>query len=377
MGIDFTQPTPLYEQLAQDIKAQIASGKLAIGAQVGSHHELSKKHGISIITVKKALSDLIQEGFLYSRVGKGTFVARKSRQMNIANHQTIALVLRDLRNPFFSLVAHSIEKEANDLDYHVLLSSSGGEASKEDIQIKHFLNIGAQGLIIASLTQQYRASAAVRKIHLSRFPYLMVSYIHDEDIRHVGVDHELGGFMAGMHLVELGYTHIGYISGGKNNLLSEVRQRGLEKALKEGGLNFELNSKLDIDIKKDRFNAGYEAGVKFLRLTKRPEAFFAYSDLVALGFIRAIHEAGFRVPFDVAVVGFDDIELAQYSAVPLTTIRQPTEEIGKKAVETLTDLINGKEVPLRISIKPELIVRNSCGMIRHNAQPSQGSRVLV
>lgn len=365
MAIDVKNPKPLYQQIADDIKSKIRSGQLKVGSSVGSHSELTSRYHVSVITVKKALSDLINQGYLYSRVGKGTFVARQSAPVDLKRHKTLGLVLRDLKNPFFSLIAHGAEKQADKLGYALLLSSSIGRIDKEEPLISRFKEMGASGLIIASLSQTYRATNEIKRLHESGFPYVMVSYIHEPNFWHVGTDHERGAYLATEHLLNIGYQRIGYLTGGKGNLLSEVRQKGYESALKFYGRRFNSDLIFDIDGAKNRFDAGYEIGLKITRLKKKPDALFAYSDLVALGTMQALLDSGVSVPEDVALVGFDDIERAQYAPVPLTTVHQPTEEIGAKAVEILLDRIAGESPSVRTTLQPTLVVRNSCGGKRH------------
>ena len=110
------------------------------------------------------------------------------------------------------------------------------------------------------------------------------------------------------------------------------------------------------------YQSGHEIGKKFLKLDPKPDALFIYNDLSALGFQDAILSQGLRIPEDVAIVGFDDIDRGEYAAVPLTTVRQPTTMIGKQAVELLLKLMSGKNGSLRKVLKPELIIRESCAV---------------
>lgn len=367
MAIDVKNPTPLYQQIANEIKAKIKSGELKVGDAIGSHSELTAQCGVSVITVKKALSDLIKEGYLYSRVGKGTFVARKFASINLSRQKTLGLVLRDLTNPFFSLIAHSAEKRADALGYNLLLCSSVGRIDKEEILISRFETMGVDGVIVASLSQTYRATDEIKRLHQSGFPYIMVSYIHEPDLWYVGTDHERGAYLATDHLLNCGYKHVGYVTGGKQNLLSKLRQKGYERALAEKERRISKDLIFEIDERKSRFESGWEVGRKIARLTKKPDALFVYSDVVALGVMKGLVDGGLHIPSDVAIVGFDDIERAQYAEVPLTTIHQPTEEIGAKAIEILIERIEGKAPSVKTILQPSLIVRESCGQHRRKS----------
>ena len=121
------------------------------------------------------------------------------------------------------------------------------------------------------------------------------------------------------------------------------------------------------DVGADRFQLGYQFGKQFKNSPNRPEALFFYNDIVALGFLQGALEAGVRVPDDVGIVGFDDSIVARYAAVPLTTIHQSADLIGRYAVEILQKRIDGKDVGCRTIMKPTLIVRDSCGAKRRAA----------
>ena len=363
MPIDVQDSTPLYLQIVDDLKSKIASKELKAGDQLGSHAELSSTYGVSLITVKKALATLINDGIVFSRVGKGTFVAQPSIDTHRNEHPTIGLVIQDVRSPFFSRIMHSVEDAAYKLGYHVLVSSSSGEAEKEEAQIARFRNFGVNGMIIASMSHQYHATPTIRKMLHEGFPFVMVSYIADEDVPFVGSNHEQGGYLATEYLLKQGYQRIGYINGEPGNLVGELRRRGYEDALRAYGRRIDKRLQLHLRMRGEKhdYQSGYEIGKKFRSISARPDALFVYNDLSALGFEEAILEQGLRIPDDVAIVGFDDIDRGEYAQVPLTTMRQPTALIGSHAVELLVKLMNGKNAVLRKILKPELILRESSG----------------
>jgi len=363
MPINVQDSTPLYLQIVDDIKSKIASKQLKAGDQLGSHAALSSTYGVSLITVKKALATLVNEGVVFSRVGKGTYVARPLLDARRNEHPAIGLVIQDIRSPFFSRIMHSVEDAAYKLGYHVLLSNSSGKAEKEEAQIARFRKFGVQGMIIASMSHKYHATPTIRKMLHEGFPFVMVSYIADEDIPFVGSDHELGGFMATEYLIKSGYERIGYISGEKGNMVGDLRQRGYERAMKTYGRRIDKRLIFHLGMKGEwhDYQSGYEIGKRFGRLSVRPDALFVYNDLSALGFEQSILDQGLNVPEDVAIVGFDDIDRGEYAAIPLTTVRQPTDLIGKEAMDLMVKLTQGKEPSPRRILKPALVIRESSG----------------
>jgi DNA-binding LacI/PurR family transcriptional regulator len=361
--IDVQDTTPLYQQIVDDIKSKIAAKELKAGDQLGSHAELSTFYHVSLITVKKALATLINDGVVFSRVGKGTFVAQHTSDARHDSHPTIGLVIQDIRSPFFSRVMHSVENAAYELGYHVLISNSSGKAEKEEAQIARFREFGVKGMIIASMSHKYHASPTIRKMLHQGFPFAMVSYIADKDVPFIGSDHEQGGFLATEYLVKQGYQRIGYINGEWGNMVGELRRHGFERALKVYGRRVDKRLQFHLRMRGEKhdYQSGYEIGKKFRALSLQPDAVFVYNDLAALGFEEAILEQGLRIPEEVAIVGFDDIDRGEYAQVPLTTMRQPSALIGTYAVELLVKLMNGKNTALRRILKPELIIRESSG----------------
>lgn len=381
-GVNPGAPAHLYEQILDDIKGKISRGELKAGERMETQAELAKKYKVSLITVKNAIGLLVNEGLLMTRSRKGTLVldAPKRNQINLAEHRTIGLVLRELNHPFFSMIVQSVEARAYEMGFNVLLSGSSGDLEKEENQITKFRSMGVDGVIIASLSLQYKATDYIQRLHSENFPYVMVSYIHDPDFWYVGTDHELGGYMATEHLIRAGHRSIGYVHIGGKNLLSEVRKNGYSRALMEFDLPYDSEAVITLDPKihdfgTDRHQLGYHFGKNFTSLAKRPEALFFYNDMLAIGFIQGVIESGLSVPHDVAVVGFDDTTVARFTPVPLTTIHQPVDKIGRMAVEILEKRIQKADVGNRTILKPSLIVRESCGAKKRMPDLASKARV--
>lgn len=361
--IDFNDPQPLYRQIMTDIRQKIADGSLKVGDKLDSHHKLAAHYQVSLITIKKAIAELIREGILFGRVGKGVYVARPHSSVDYARSQTIGFVLRDLESPFFSRIFMSVEKAAFANRYNLLIAQTANQPDIEEYQIRHFLTLGVSGIIIASMSHQYQASSLIRQLLDDHYPFVMVSYVTDEDIPFVGTDHVLGGYIACEHLIKLGYRRIGYLNGEEGNLVGELRRQGYLQALQKYGLEANAADQYRLRQRGEWYDyeSGYEVGKAFVAQATRAEAIFCYNDLAALGFQKAVLDEGLRVPEDVAIVGFDDIKRGVTAPVPLTTIHQPTDEIGELAVQTLVDLIAAKPIRTRQILKPSLVVRDSCG----------------
>jgi DNA-binding LacI/PurR family transcriptional regulator len=367
MPIDWKKPAPLYVQIAEDISTKIASGALHIGDQLGSQQDLSREYRVSLMTVKKALANLAHQGWIYSRVGKGSFVARQSPAPPPVMQRSIGIVLENLRSPFFSLIVQALEEAAYARGFNILLSNSSGQTAKEELQIRNFRKLGVSGLIIASLRHEYHATPTIQMLHREGFPFVMVSYMDDPEIPFVGTDHEEGAYMATHHLIGLGYKRIGYVNAERGNLVGELRKNGFMRALRDGARKVEPRFMYRIQVHgvRDYYQGGYEIGRRFVQTRgRRPDALFTYNDSAALGFEKAAFEGGLRIPQDVALVGFDNIEQGEYAAVPLTTIQQPIARIGAEAVDVLISKVEGREVQSRTVFMPGLVIRDSCGYRR-------------
>lgn len=361
LSIDLRKPTPLYLQITEDLRDKITG--LPADARIGSQSELARRYGVSLITVKKALADLIKDGLLYSRMGKGTYVARRQAEFRLSKTKAIGVVLRDLSSPFFSMIVKGVEEAASRHGYSILLSNSAGHAEREEHQIRHFIDLGVSGLVIASMTHEYTATTTLRELHQGGFPYVMVSYIEDPAIFRVGTDHYQGARMAIDHLVQCGYSRIGYVNGEQGNLVGEERRRGYEDALASHRLSPAPQDQYRLRLRGEQndYRSGREIGGQVAGRKDRPEALFVYNDLAALGLEHALLQHGVRIPGDIAVVGFDDIGPAEYALVPLTTVHQPAHEIGTTAMDVLLSRSAGRETPAVSILPPRLVIRASSG----------------
>jgi len=362
--IDQQDPKPFYKQISEDIVDRIRSGKLKIGDKLETQHELAREYDVSLITIKKALSDLITNGILYARIGKGTYIARRPSKIDYSKHLTIAYVLKDLDNPFYQGIVSSVERNLSKNGCNLMLYSSDNRRELEEQKIRYFVEMGVSGLILGSMSHIHYTSTLIKQLQEENFPFVMVSYTDDPSICFIGTDQKYGGFIATEHLIKAGYKSIGYVNGEEGNLVGETRKEGYLEALDKYKLapDDRYLYRIKVSSKRDDFQSGYSVGVEFCKSTERPRAMFIYNDLSALGFINALSEFDLSVPDDVAIVGFDDIAMGRSSAIPLTTVHQPTDKIGKLVVEQLLQRISRSTTTKACKhLKPKLVVRESCG----------------
>jgi DNA-binding LacI/PurR family transcriptional regulator len=363
---DRKKSAPLYQQIVEDIKNQIASGVLQAHEQIGSHNNLAQAYDVSLITVKKALNELINLRYLYSRVGKGTYVAPQNAGVDFSKNVTLGLVLRNLNSPFFARIVESVERYASELGLNLLISTSSNSRDKERQQIDKYLSLGVSGLILTSITAKTFVSRQVKDLHNAQFPYVIVAYVEDEDINYIGVDHELGAYLATEHLIRLGYQKIGYINSERGYRLGEVRKQGLLRALNDYKMPFDESFHFRLAQRGDwhDYDSGIEIAKDMVSRPDHPDAVFVYNDLAALGLQKGLLASGLAVPQDIAMVGFDNIKRGVVAPVPLTTVHQPVNEIGRLAIDMILKKIRGDLVKHRVILKPTLVIRESCGAQR-------------
>jgi LacI family transcriptional regulator len=276
-----------------------------------------------------------------------------ARSLRQGKTNTIGLVLPDSANPFFAEISRCIEDETFKKGYSVFLCNTELDIQRELFYVDVLSKKQVDGIIFVAAGDQ---ADSLDFLVSRNMPVVMI----DRDVPNVEVDavltdHRLGGYLATRHLLELGHTRIACIAGPSSITPSAERIIGYRKALEEAGLPYDEKLVLRGDY---HAQSGMDITHTILRMDPRPTAIFALNDLMALGALRAAAEAGCSVPSDLAVVGYDDLELSHFTNPPLTTIAQPKTEIGAQAVDLLVDRMSRKDrPPSRVVLPPELIVR--------------------
>jgi len=189
---------------------------------------------------------------------------------------------------------------------------------------------------------------------------LLVRHLEEVVTHYVVTDNVIGGYIATKRLVNRGHQKIVFINGPYQNSAAKERFRGYQKALKENNIVFDESL---VEWENLNMEDGYNAMKRILAKEKPPLGVFLFSDYVAIGALRAVREKNLRIPEDVSIIGYDNVDFINYIDVPLTTVHQPKYTIGKKGAEVLIDLIKGKlsneEGVQHIVLQPRLMVRKS------------------
>ena len=269
----------------------------------------------------------------------------------------VGVLLPDVQSSFFPGILEGIENVSNEYNYTSFLALSRYDPELMRSQIMAMQARYVEGLLIVPTGQPGEREILMPVLDEVAHVFLCMP-MEDEPLDTcVRVDDELGGFVGTEHLIKLGHKRIGMLSGPARMASAIQRRAGYQRALQTNGftVEHELMAPTGFDSR-----SGYDGMRRLLKLEKPPTAIMAISDYAALGAIEALLEAGLRPGEDVAVVGYDDICCGQHSPVPLTTVRQPQEELGEASARALVEILAGN-TPVLPLLKPEIVVRRSCG----------------
>ena len=330
-----------------------------------SIREVAAHAGVSVATVSNVLNrpDIVAKPTrerVQASISELGFVRNESaRQLRAGRSRTIGLVVLDVANPFFTDLARGVEDEANKAGLAVILCNSDDQERKE----KRYLDVLEQHRVHGVLiTPVVGASARLASLQRRGIPVVLVdSRSPSRGQCSVAVDDVMGGDLAMSHLLETGRERIAYIAGPTSIRQVADRYEGALRAFRRAGLAPE--SLALIQTGALNVSAGQRAGAEIAALppAARPSAVFCANDLIALGVLQEMTRNHIRVPEDISIIGYDDIDFAAAAAVPLTSVRQPRQELGHTAARLLLDEAAGDETHQhrQVIFEPELVIRQS------------------
>lgn len=296
--------------------------------------------------LRKKVMDFINEiGYQPNTIAQSLSKGR----MNI-----VALILGDIRNPFYADLAFNIQRILNDNSYMVMVLNSEYNIERELEFLKLTEQFNFAGLILITAQEEIiedrLKNMNLPKVLVNR---ILPHYTGDS----VLIDNFQAGYQATMHLIERGHRHIGFIKGPGVSSASSQRFAGYRQVLQNYGLPFEEKCVFESDLKLE---TGRSLADAFCKLEKRPSAMVIVNDMTAIGFMDGCRNAGIRIPEDLSIVSFDNIAMASMYGIELTTISQHVDEMGEKAAHLMLKQLNDKDAkPERIIMEPTLIVRKT------------------
>lgn len=318
------------------------------GVSVGTvSNVLNRPEKVSPTTVARVLAAIEHLGFIRNDA---------ARQLREGRSRSIGMVVLDTRNPFFTDVAHGAQAQALSDGYTVLLGGSDEDPSREVALLDLFEEQRVAGLLISPV---HTDLSRLWRLREAGTPVVLVDRgSSDHSFSSVSVDDVEGGRIAAQHLVDIGRSRIGFIGGPL--AIEQVAQRleGAQAVVsKYRGVALTVFQTNALTVLEGR-RIGEE--IVAMPAADRPDALFAANDLLALGVIQALVMTGsLRVPEDIALIGYDDIDFAGAAVVPLSSVRQPATEIGATAVKLLMNEADGDHGPEQVVFQPTLVSRAS------------------
>lgn len=325
--------------------------------------DVARQAGVSAATVSRVLSapgrvsESTRDRVHQAVRETGYTINQAARSLRQRTARALLLVVPDLGNAFYSTIVDAVIREAAVSNYSVTVATSIADDPNRWIG-DYLLSSRADGMLL------FDGSLETNRLHgldgEGTLP-LVAAYdeIPDEKINSVITDNRLAAMRAVRHLVEFGHRDIGHIIGPSRNANRNERHLGFLAAMAEAGLPVRDEWVYQGDY---RVTSAEAAAEYFLTAPKLPTAVFAANDEMALGLIHRLRQNGVDCPRDISVIGFDDIAMSPYMTPPLTTMRQPRQQIGEVATRALINIIEGNslaDAPVHIVLKAELVVRES------------------
>jgi len=365
VSVNPKQEITLAHQIKQQITWLIASGKVKPGDHLPALRQLAQHLSINLHTVRSAYRMLETDGLVETRQGRGTQVLafdlkRISQAASIRTH-TVGVILASLFNPFYHALLQGVSEEA-DQDQTLLFVCSTQDDPSE--AMRYFYQLSARqvdGIIVVSHDMEglfKKGSGSASKLH-NALPFVMADWPGSPGPS-VNLDLEGAGFLATQHLIQHGHRRIGLVTYSSDNITTGPVNSGYFRALREAGIQHD--PALVARVGGFDFASGAEGARRLAGLPQPPTAIFAITDLMAAGALQALKGLGYRIPQDMALVGFNDIPLAGMLDPPLTTVAAPAYQMGRTAMHMLSGLIAGKRLSqARVTLPTALVVRQSCG----------------
>ncbi len=286
-----------------------------------------------------------------------SLVTRRTQIIGMIIPETVTKLFTD---PFFPLLLRGATEACNTHHYQLMLSLFTAGTNREELYRRILRGRYLDGVIVASVSLK---DPIILSLLNDNIPFVSVGRYPDERVNYVDVDNVGGARMAVEHLIRLGHRRIATITGPLDMPVSQDRLAGYRQALEANGIPIDESLIMEGDFTE---GGGMLAMQKLLSAS--PTAVFVASDMMAVGALKALRQAGLRVPDDIALVSFDDIPLASAIEPPLTTVRQPIERLGSIAVEVLLSLLEKahekQATAQRIILPTELVIRASCGAVK-------------
>ncbi|MHA6484875.1 substrate-binding domain-containing protein [Paenibacillus sp. strain BS8-2] len=350
---------PKYQVIIDEIKSDILSGAYKAGEQIPTESALQEDYGVSRQTVRKAILELSNEGFLRSEKGSGTYVSSqyRSRSGGHATPRIIGVITTYISDYIFPSIIRGIERRLNEDNYSLLLASTNNDIAQEKKALEMMLSYGVDGLIVEpTRSNVYNPNIAYYlSFKEQEVPFVMINAYYEElDVPFFCLDDVKSSYLATQELIAKGHTGIGLIAK-MDDLQGKYRMKGYIKALGEAKLRFEPEHVLSFDTAtKPALSANL---AQFLTDNRDGiTALVCYNDEVGLEAVHACKRLGISIPDELSIIGQDNSYMAQNANIQLTTLTHPQEQMGSDAADWIIKTLQGKrDLPANNYYQPVLI----------------------
>ena len=358
----------LYEIVAEDLKDKIKDEFFGERGKIPNYLKLTELYNVSMSTIKKSMKILNDEGVIISRVGKGSFANRNFKENGINHHQKatnkIGLLIRDLDGPYFSGIYQGLADQTDFYGKKLMVTVSRDFHQQEDSLLRMMLSHEIDGLVVTTRRKSIYGVRIYDELKKNNIPTVIIHDVYDSKLPTVDVSNYKGGCLAAEQLLKRSKKKLCVIVGEHGYKTDDMRLKGFLDTLEKNGVNTDERCEVfrySFSTENTAFDEGHKIGRSLNMKDMEVDAVFLFNDLIAMGFQKAMLEQGFKIPDDIAIVGFDNIERCSEARVPLTTIEVPRYEIGRTAYQLLKQRMDGNEYedPKTIHLEPKLIVRES------------------
>jgi DNA-binding LacI/PurR family transcriptional regulator len=322
--------------------------------------DIAKMAGVSHSTVSRALRNNPainkQTAANIRRIAEETRYRASSVARSLVTRQTrtVGTVVTTISDPFAAGVVSGIEEVADEHRFSVILANSNADPEREVRVVRSFEERRVDGIIVTSSRAGSVYTPMIEQMHI---PIVLLNNQHPSEAVHsVMIANIDASREATSYLIALGHRRIAYLGDRHGGQSDTERFAGYRRALEESDVPFQPELMVHGDGKPE---GGTRGMAQLLALAQLPTAVFCYNDMTALGALRHIRTSGLCVPRDISLIGFDDLYITEYTEPPLTTVRQPMRQMGRMAMETLLQLLEGSESAHNVKVPGELIIRES------------------
>ncbi|WP_018750341.1 GntR family transcriptional regulator [Paenibacillus sanguinis] len=337
---------PKYQIILEEIRSEILSGTYNVGEQIPTESALQDKYNVSRQTVRKAILELSNEGFLRSEKGSGTYVSNQYRTKagGNNNNRSIGVITTYISDYIFPSIIRGIEGRLNEDNYSLLLASTNNDVAQEKKALEMMLSYGVDGLIVEpTKSNLYNPNIAYYlSFKEQNVPFIMINAYYEElEVPFFCLDDVQSSYLATQELISKGHTQIGIIAK-MDDLQGKYRMKGYIKALGEAKLHFHPEQVLSFNTEtKQELPTNLE---HFLTSNRESlTAIVCYNDEVGLEVVHACKRMNISIPDELSLIGQDNSYMAKNAGIKLTTLTHPQEQMGRDAADWVIKKLQGKK----------------------------------